>query len=302
MNVINDSKKGANKDSVYSYIKAIELAITNHLDENMNMANGVYTIQDGNIVQGEHSVAVDAKGTVPTGSVILSNGQVIVSNLKIENQLYGMTGSGEVVEVSEKEYISGTFLYFNPFTGKKCTSAEAWTTSNKTSKCYRWIVVNGAKSDTTVEMIVDHDIATGILWTSKEDYLKMGGQEADYKLSGCNRFGPVTAFNKMKEETDQYQNVIAPYDIEQTTSDGYTFSIPYHSAKARFLHSQERTIVGNTLKENTNSSDSTLYWTDTPSQDKYASTVSYITVIDNMYIYTRGNIRPVIRVLKNSIA
>ena len=70
MNVINDAKKGAAKDSMYGYMKAVELAISSAMVNNSNINyDGNYLVtEDGKIKNTTNVLDVNYKGMKPVGS------------------------------------------------------------------------------------------------------------------------------------------------------------------------------------------------------------------------------------------
>ena len=87
LNVIDDAKTNAAKNSAYGYIDALEKVNAQDMlsSESINVLSGVYTISsDGTLTHGEKAVTVKFKGTKPTGGTLtyadgkLSSGSSII--------------------------------------------------------------------------------------------------------------------------------------------------------------------------------------------------------------------------------
>lgn len=70
MNVINDAKKGADRDSAYSVVKAVETSVAQKMvtDTTFKAADCTFTISGSTVTCG--SLPVDIKGTKPTAAEI----------------------------------------------------------------------------------------------------------------------------------------------------------------------------------------------------------------------------------------
>src|SRR5574344_540555 len=88
LGVIENAKKGASKNSVNGYMEAVELQIAR---------NGLDSDDSNDIVDGTYTVAeltakgVVVKGEQPTGSVVISKGQVDSGILVVEKYQYTIT-------------------------------------------------------------------------------------------------------------------------------------------------------------------------------------------------------------------
>lgn len=87
LNVIDDAKTNAAKNSAYGYIDALEKVNARDMlsSESFNVLSGTYTItNDGTLTHGEKVVTVKFKGTKPTGGTLtyadgkLSSGSSII--------------------------------------------------------------------------------------------------------------------------------------------------------------------------------------------------------------------------------
>ena len=170
LNVINDAKKEAAKDSAYGYIEAIENAIImNDFEEDDNFlspnASGCYGLK-------ELDNKVNIKGTKPkiddNAQVCLKDGTV--TNLTgVEIDGYEFTYANDELSMNEKSkkytvYANGTEIYYNPETGKKCTTAVS--TPGTKSGCMKWYAFNDDDKSSTVNVILDHNTTANVAWNS----------------------------------------------------------------------------------------------------------------------------------------
>ena len=224
MGVINNARKNSAKNNVYGYVKAVELALASNTSEEVSDLDGMYTIDNKNIVQGTTSIAVNYKGNTVTGELMVRNNSVEYGTFKAGS--YDLTynnGTAYVAGLSNKTtaYADGTAVYFNPNTGEKCTESEYTSnngsTTNKKEGCMRWYTFGDKENDTTIKMILDHNTSNGIRWVSKDDFIKVGGTEEEYdqkdsnnNVMGNNSKGPITVTNKLKDDTKEWQQETAP--------------------------------------------------------------------------------------------
>lgn len=315
MNVINDSKKGADKDSIYGYIKAVELATTQDITTSNNGASGIYEVDsNGNLKQGDKIISIAYKGTTPSGSLLLSAGQVLVSNLSINGNLYGIDSAGEVTLVKPSTYALGQEIYFNPYTGKTCSSSDIWTNSNTSSQCFKWNVITTNDNDkqTSIEMLLDHNLLLAVRWT----------------LADTNIGGPTELVKTLKQVTGEWKNTLHHGNITEEAVFENHYTVDYTGAKARIITAEEVvTMTGTIWNQNNNASINNLenfkwlfsnlgntvsYWT-TSAHRLEANRAWYLYYEDTpKYLLStsgRGGIesavnaglRPVVRVLKSTI-
>ena len=184
MGVINNARKNSAKNNVYGYVKAVELALASNTSEEVSDLDGMYTIDNKNIVQGTTSIAVNYKGNTVTGELMVRNNSVEYGTFKAGS--YDLTynnGTAYVAGLSNKTtaYADGTAVYFNPNTGEKCTESEYTSnngsTTDKKEGCMRWYTFGDKENNTTIKMILDHNTSNDIAWISKADFIKAGGTE-----------------------------------------------------------------------------------------------------------------------------
>ena len=159
LNVINDAKKQAAKDSAYGYMDAVEKYIVSSELEDKSIKDGTYSVEELN------SMGVSVKGSTP------DNGTIKIENKEVKSYDIGIDGyvvsNGEVEKVSTTKKIdNGTAVYYNPETGKKCNKEEAVSETGTKSGCMKWYVFNDKEGNATVNVILDHNTTANVAWNS----------------------------------------------------------------------------------------------------------------------------------------
>ena len=160
LNVINDAKKQAAKDSAYGYMDAVEKYIVSSELEDKSIKDGTYRVEDLN------NMGVSVKGSTP------DNGNIEIKNKEVKRYDIGIDGyvvsNGKVGKVSiTKSFKNGTAVYYNPEKGKKCDDyTEANSTKETKSGCMKWYVFNDKEGNATVNVILDHNTTAGVAYNS----------------------------------------------------------------------------------------------------------------------------------------
>ena len=158
LNVINDVKKQAAKDSAYGYMDAVEKYIVSSELEDESIQDGRYSVEELN-------KKISVKGSTP------DNGNIEIKNSSVKSYDIGIDGyyitKDEVKKVSTTKKIeNGTAVYYNPVYGEKCKSSEAVSTTGKNSGCMKWYVFNDKEGNATVNVILDHNTTARVAWNS----------------------------------------------------------------------------------------------------------------------------------------
>ena len=158
LNVINDAKKQAAKDSAYGYMDAVEKYIVSSELEDKSIQDGRYSVEELN-------KKISVKGSTP------DNGNIEIKNSSVKSYDIGIDGyyitKDEVKKVSTTKKIeNGTAVYYNPVYGEKCKSSEAVSTTGKNSGCMKWYVFNDKEGNATVNVILDHNTTARVAWNS----------------------------------------------------------------------------------------------------------------------------------------
>ena len=160
LNVINDAKKQAAKDSAYGYMDAVEKYIVSSELEDKSIKDGTYRVEELN------SMGVSVKGSTP------DNGNIEIKNSSVKSYDIGIDGyvvrNGKVEKVSTtKSFKNGTAVYYNPVSREKCNDyTEANSTTGKNSGCMKWYVFNDKEGNATVNVILDHNTTAGVAYNS----------------------------------------------------------------------------------------------------------------------------------------
>ena len=170
LNMINDAKKSAAKDSAYGYIEAIEYN---------NSMSAIDSKKYPLIESGEvTTLDVKVKGTPPTkGTVTITSGRVTEANLCINNYSVHYDGTTATIEGNACDgtsqpteytvYANGTAVYYNPVSGEKCSASEAVSTTGTKTGCMKFYTFNDeGKNASTVNMILDHNTTATVAWNS----------------------------------------------------------------------------------------------------------------------------------------
>ena len=159
LNVINDAKKQAAKDSAYGYMDAVEKYIVSSELEDKSIQDRTYSVEELN------SMGVSVKGSTP------DNGNIEIKNSSVKSYDIGIDGyvviNGEVAKVSTtKSFKNGTAVYYNPEKGNKCKSSEAVSTTGTKNGCMKWYVFNDKEGNATVNVILDHNTTANVAYNS----------------------------------------------------------------------------------------------------------------------------------------
>ena len=159
LNVINDAKKQAAKDSAYGYMDAVEKYIVSSELEDKSIQDGRYSVEELN-------KKISVKGSTP------DNGNIEIKNSSVKSYDIGIDGyvvrNGKVEKVSTtKSFKNGTAVYYNPVSREKCNDyTEANSTTGKNSGCMKWYVFNDKEGNATVNVILDHNTTARVAWNS----------------------------------------------------------------------------------------------------------------------------------------
>ena len=158
LNVINDAKKQAAKDSAYGYMDAVEKYIVSSELEDESIQDGRYSVEELN-------KKISVKGSTP------DNGNIEIKNSSVKSYDIGIDGyvvnNGKVDKVSTtKSFKNGTAVYYNPETGNKCSKEAVKSTTGIKNGCMKWYVFNDKEGNATVNVILDHNTTAGVAYNS----------------------------------------------------------------------------------------------------------------------------------------
>ena len=110
LNVIDNAKEGAAKNSAYGYIDALEKANAQAILKNseVTVLNDTYKISDsGKVVtygSDNKSMTVNFKGDAPTdgGTLTYTNGKLTGGSITVSGKAFSVTSAGELTKSTSK--------------------------------------------------------------------------------------------------------------------------------------------------------------------------------------------------------
>ena len=301
LNVINDAKKQAAKDSAYGYMDAVEKYIVSSELEDKSIKDGTYSVEELN------SMGVSVKGSIP------DNGNIEIESKTVKSYDIGIDGyavsNGEVKKVSTtKSFKNGTAVYYNPVSGEKCKSSEAVSTTGTKSGCMKWYVFNDKEGNATVNVILDHNTTAGVAYNStgsnsemKEVKIKLEEDTKDWKktarLITANEVAKITentGFDASTENQDWFY-------LDSNNQTQIASSTNKSKYAWLFDYTNECTNYGCNKPDSSNWG----YWTSTSYKDNstYAWHVYRVGSLYNYYVFDNAiGVRPVITISKSNIS
>ena len=303
LNVINDAKKQAAKDSAYGYMDAVEKYIVSSELEDKSIQDGTYSVEELN------SMGVSVKGSTP------DNGNIEIKNSSVKSYDIGIDGyevnNGEVKKVSTtKSFKNGTAVYYNPETGNKCSKEEAKSTTGTKRGCMKWYVFNDKEGNATVNVILDHNTTANVAWNltgnnseMKEVKKALENDTKDWKntarLITANEIAKITehpTFDASRENQDRFcldtnKPDTANWCAKTKGTSKYTWLFDYTSVC---------TDYGCNISDSSNWG----YWTSIPYKDNTINVWvvnSYGSLTLDYVTRTVVGIRPVITISKSNI-
>ena len=303
LNVINDAKKQAAKDSAYGYMDAVEKYIVSSELEDKSIQDRTYSVEELN------SMGVSVKGSTP------DNGNIEIKNSSVKSYDIGIDGyevnNGEVKKVSTtKSFKNGTAVYYNPVSREKCTGyTEANSTTGTKRGCMKWYVFNDKEGNSTVNVILDHNITDRVAWN-------LTGNNSEMK----------EVKKALENDTKDWKNtarLITAHEVAKITKHP-TFDASKENQKYFYLDSNNQTQTANasnkskyawlfdytngcTSRGGCNKEDSSTYGYWTSTSYKGNSTFAWFVFRDGRLYYnyvtdTSYGIRPVITISKSDIS
>ena len=171
----------------------------------------------------------------------------------------------------------GDVVYYNPVADIYCSAKENGnnniyyveknSTSGVVEGCLRWNVLS-VEEDGTLNLLLDHNIVSGVKWASKTDYVTAGGDGDAYDAStyewqgntyvgGLNDKGPLTVVSQLNTATSTWHSSLTRTDSYQDyNGDTLKYTVNYNGMKARLPEAREiAAAVGHpTYNQNTSSS------------------------------------------------
>ena len=302
LNVINDAKKQAAKDSAYGYMDAVEKYIVSSELEDKSIQDGTYRVEDLN------SMGVSVKGSIPdNGTIKIESGSVKRYDIGIDGY---EVSNGEIKKVSTtKSFKNGTAVYYNPVSGKKCKSSEAVGTTGTKSGCMKWYVFNDKEGNATVNVILDHNTTANVAWNStgnnsemKEVKIKLEEDTKDWKntarLITANEVAKITGYTSWGTNITGY-----PWFCFDTNQQDDTNDCAKAQGKSKYAWLFDYTKECTSYGCNVSDSSTWGYWTST----QYVNSIHVWFVARNGRLdvnsasSTGHGVRPVITISKSNI-
>ena len=291
LNVINDAKKQAAKDSAYGYMDAVEKYIVSSELEDKSIQDGRYSVEELN-------KKISVKGSTPdNGNIEIKEGAVKNYNLGIDG--YYIT-KDEVKKVSTTKKIeNGTAVYYNPVLGEKCESNE--------EGCMKWYVFNDKEGNASVNVILDHNTTANETWNStgnnsemKEVKIALENDTKDWKNTA--RLITANEVAKITGNTD--------FDASKTGQDWFYLDSNNQTQtasstnKSKYAWLFDYTYECTSYGCNTSDSSNYGYWTSTSYKDNSTSAWRVDrngNLRTNDVTFTGLGVRPVITISKPNI-
>ena len=299
LNVINDAKKQAAKDSAYGYMDAVEKYIVSSELEDKSIQDGTYRVEELN-------KKISVKGSTP------DNGNIEIKNSSVKSYDIGIDGyvvrNGKVDKVSTtKSFKNGTAVYYNPETGNKCSKEAAKSTTGTKSGCMKWYVFNDKEGNATVNVILDHNTTANVAWNStgnnsemKEVKIKLEEDTKDWK----NTARLITA-NEIAKITGNTWFAGQDWFCLDTNQSDTTNWCSKAQGTSEYVWLFDYTNGCTSYGCNTSDSNTWGYWTST--QYKINSTHAWLIqrsgdmIINEVNNSSQVGVRPVITISKSNI-
>ena len=208
---------------------------------------------------------------------------------------------------SKRSLSIGTEVYYNPETGKKCTTVVS--TPGTKGGCMKWYVVKDNSEDSTVDLILDHNTTAKVVWNSTGNNSEMKEVADALKIDTSNwkrNLNPrlITA-NEVAKITKH-----PTFDANQTGQDLFYFNSNNQTQTANASNKSKYAWLFDYTKKCTNygcnkqDSSTEGYWTSTSYKDNstFAWHVGSSGYLGSDYVtYTYYGIRPVITISKADV-
>ena len=289
LNVINDAKKQAAKDSAYGYMDAVEKYIVSSELEDKSIQDRTYSVEELN------SMGVSVKGSTP------DNGNIEIKNSSVKSYDIGIDGyevnNGEVKKVSTtKSFKNGTAVYYNPETETKCKSSEAVSTTGKNSGCMKWYAFNDKEGNATVNVILDHNTTARVHTSLKAD---TNNWKNTARLITANEIAKITGHSTF--DASKAGQAWFCFDTNKSDTTNYCAK---EKGTSKYAWLFDYTIGCTDYGCNISDSSNWGYWTSIPYKDNTINVWvvnSYGSLTLDYVTRTVVGIRPVITISKSNI-
>ena len=311
LNIIDNSRMGAAKDSAYGYRDAINKWYVTKLstDPNYNIPDGDYKVGElGEQVEGQKpdsdlSWFKVTNNEVTDGCLQFDEYMVEISSGKVGDAVKGECKGNEYVPLTGEvldniaSYDTMEIVYYNPIDGVKCDASDYDSNNSipgykginpegKQTKCLKWYKYS-TNTDGSINMILDHNTETG-----KEYYA--ADRDNTYGPADLMQYLTLSEWEGVPSRSDKY----TAYEDNGTTktvkfTNAAGNAVNYSGKKTRLITAQEiAEITGNT-GWNEQRTASNFYLDGGTSKTKNSSNPSdYYWLFENSYNCTNNGCSP----------
>jgi prepilin-type N-terminal cleavage/methylation domain-containing protein len=213
LGTIEGSKVGAARDSGYGYIQAIKIALGElKLEPGQGKLTGTYQIKDGNLSRNGTTidVTVSYKGSKPTGTVTLNEGEIETAKLAIDG--VDLIYDGKTVKVDQGDIVQQVYVIGDAVTVKGIPGMFH-------------VLVNSGANESTVKLLYDDNFGSTRFHTVDTDTYegsllqqKLNESTATWKTKVTTAGGTTEDMVIDLPTKDEMQAVLDYYGIPNATS------------------------------------------------------------------------------------
>ena len=306
LNIIENSRMGAAKDSAYGYKDSINKWYVTKLstDPNYNIPDGDYKVGElGEQVEGQKpdsdlSWFKVTNNEITDGCLQFDEYMVEISSGKVGDAVKGECKGNEYVPLTGEvldniaSYDTMEIVYYNPIDGVKCDASDydsdnsipgykGTSPTGSQTKCLKWYKYS-TNIDGSINMILDHNTEVGTqYYTSKDN---------SYGPSNLMQYLTLSEWAGVPTRNDKY---IAYVDNSGTKTVLFTNAtdneVNYTGKKARLITAQEIaeiTGASSTISWNEQSTSSRWFYLDSKDQSTARSSSNpsdYYWLFENLY-------------------
>ena len=218
INIINNSKKSSEEESLKLYLDAVQKAIVRKQLVTTTFNPKKCTIEGQEIICDEEEIEIDVKGEKPTEGEIKFKKGILVKGINLKlNGLYYQVSNGRVSDGAIEKY--ELFRLIQDISPSGLSIGDEYTYQVNDSDKFTFYVLS--IDDTKVNLIMDRNICED---GTTETQQKKCTIAWDSRFG--NRKGPVTAMQGLYNATKNWDNVynidLEYDDILELTNAGYS--------------------------------------------------------------------------------
>ena len=208
LNIIDDSKKSSQKESIKLYLDTVEKAIAKRQMEKPMFNPTECIINEKNIKCGEEEIEIDIQGEIPSEGIITFGKGMIINGINLKlNELYFQVSNGEVSEGSiEQKY---ALLVSDVDKNGEVSIGDKYIYQVNATTVFTFYVLSIEGEN--VNLIMDRNICSdGTAATASNLCMVAWYDDVDNPVNysnDTNEFGPVTAMEGIYNATKNWNNV-----------------------------------------------------------------------------------------------